>query len=556
MRHLWPLCALLCSFWQSSWAAEAASARFGWFQYQGEDAVFAVPLKVGHYRNPVLAGFFPDPSITRRGDDFYLVNSSFSYLPGLPILHSKDLVNWQLIGHALTRPSQFEFAGAGLSRGIYAPTLRYHQGTFYLIGTVVDQGGNFILTATDPAGPWSDPIWLPEVGGIDPDLFFDEDGKVYISHNDAPPGEPLYEGHRAIWLWQFDPVAKKVKPESKRLLVNGGVDIRQQPIWIEGPHLYKHNGWYYLLCAEGGTADQHSAVIFRSRSLSEPFVPAVQNPILTQRDLAPDRASPITTAGHADFIQLDDGSWWAVFLAARAYQQRYSNVGRETYLLPVHWQDGWPQILTQGLAIPYQLASPASLKPQPVTVPQTGNFVWRDEFASTVLDLNWNWLRQFDQSWLQLKDGALHLRAKADRLESSGQPAFIGRRLQHLNFTASTALQLPSAGQSAGLVLLQNELHHYYIGARRTASGAEVFLEQAKGAKATQLLAEQLPAGPQELQLKVTGAGAELSFYYQLPGQGWQAFGPVQDGTVLSTQVAGGFVGSTLGLYSRLEDKP
>ncbi|WP_337843398.1 glycoside hydrolase family 43 protein [Rheinheimera sp.] len=554
MRHLWPLSVLLCSLF--SWAGDTGNARFDWFQYQGEDEVFASPLKAGHYRNPVLAGFFPDPSITRKGDDFYLVNSSFSYLPGLPILHSKDLVNWQLIGHALTRPGQFEFAGAGLSRGIFAPTLRYHNGTFYLITTVVDQGGNFILTASDPAGPWSDPVWLPEVGGIDPDLFFDEDGKVYISHNDAPPGEPLYEGHRAIWLWEFDPVAKKVKPESKRLLVNGGVDIRQKPIWIEGPHLYKHHGWYYLLCAEGGTADQHSAVIFRSRSLSEPFVPASQNPILTQRDLASDRADPITTAGHADFIQLDDGSWWAVFLATRTYQQRLSNLGRETYLLPVHWQDGWPQILPKGQRIPYQLAGPVSLKPQPVAVPQTGNLQWRDEFSGSRLDLNWNWLRQFDRPWLQLTNGVLALQAKADRLEDLGQPAFIGRRLQHLNFNASTSFSVPAKGRSAGLVLLQSELYHYYLGARRTGTGTEVFLEQAKGAKATVLLAQQWPEGQTELQFKVAGAGAELRFYYRLPGQDWMQLGPVQDGTLLSTQVAGGFVGTTLGLYSRLEVTP
>jgi alpha-N-arabinofuranosidase len=536
----------------------SSTATFHWFDYQGQDAVFAEPLAQGSYQNPVAAGFFPDPSITRRGDDYYMVLSSFSYTPGLPILHSTDLVNWQLIGHALNRASQVDMSGMQVSRGIFAPTIRYHDGTFYIITTVVDKGGNFILTATDPAGPWSEPIWLPEVEGIDPDMFFDDDGKVYISHNGEAPGEALYEGHRAIWMWQYDPVKKAVLPDSKKLLVNGGVDLSTKPIWIEAPHIYKHNGWYYLVCAEGGTADQHSAVVFRTRSLSEPFVPYGDNPILTQRDLPADRANPITTAGHADLVQLPDGQWWAVFLATRTYDQTFFNTGRETFLLPVSWKDEWPTILPQGQEIPYRHPAPTGLISSIGAMTQTGNFNWRDEFDNQSLKPDWNLLREFDQSWLSLDGQNLLLSAKAVGMDSLSQPAFIGRRQQHTSFETSTSLVVPKGKISAGLVAFQNEQYHYYLGVKTAAGKTTVFLEQAKGAKPSLIISKDLAANTEQLRLRVQGKAGEISFYYADQTGDWQQLGQVQDAKILSTQVAGGFVGTTLGVHARQEkeDKP
>ncbi|WP_127026261.1 glycoside hydrolase family 43 protein [Rheinheimera mangrovi] len=536
----------------------SSTATFHWFDYQGQDAVFAEPLAQGSYQNPVAAGFFPDPSITRRGDDYYMVLSSFSYTPGLPILHSTDLVNWQLIGHALNRASQVDMSGMQVSRGIFAPTIRYHDGTFYIITTVVDKGGNFILTATDPAGPWSEPIWLPEVEGIDPDMFFDDDGKVYISHNGEAPGEALYEGHRAIWMWQYDPVKKAVLPDSKKLLVNGGVDLSTKPIWIEAPHIYKHNGWYYLVCAEGGTADQHSAVVFRTRSLSEPFVPYGDNPILTQRDLPADRANPITTAGHADLVQLPNGQWWAVFLATRTYDQTFFNTGRETFLLPVSWKDEWPTILPQGQEIPYRHPAPTGLISSIGAMTQTGNFNWRDEFDNQSLKPDWNLLREFDQSWLTLDGQNLLLNAKAVGMDSLSQPAFIGRRQQHTSFETSTSLVVPKGKISAGLVAFQNEQYHYYLGVKTAAGKTTVFLEQAKGAKPSLISSKDLAANTEQLRLRVQGKAGEISFYYADQTGDWQQLGEVQDAKILSTQVAGGFVGTTLGVHARQEkeDKP
>jgi xylan 1,4-beta-xylosidase len=164
------------------------AARFDWFEYAGRDSVYdAVPAGPNDYLNPILAGFYPDPSLTRAGDDFYLVSSTFAYFPGIPIFRSRDLVSWTQIGSVIDRPGQLRFDSLGMSRGVFAPTINYHAGTFYVLNTCVDCGGNYLVTATNPAGPWSDPTWLPEVGGIDPSIFFDDDGKAYVINNDAPP---------------------------------------------------------------------------------------------------------------------------------------------------------------------------------------------------------------------------------------------------------------------------------------------------------------------------------------------------------------------------------
>ncbi len=272
--------------------------NFESFTYGGtDDAATRLKSPREQFLNPILAGFYPDPSICRVGDDFYLVNSSFCYFPGIPIFHSRDLVNWTQIGFVLDRPSQFDTIHAtDVSRGIYAPTIRYHDGTFYLITTLVGGGGNFFVTARNPAGPWSDPHWLNDVDGIDPSFFFDDDGRAYVLNcAPAPDNRPLYDGHRTIRMGEFDPKTGQMTGEQK-ILVNGGTDISKHPHWIEGPHLFKRNGSYYLIAAEGGTAEAHSEVVFRADSLWGPYKPFQGNPILTQRQLPPDRPDPITCA--------------------------------------------------------------------------------------------------------------------------------------------------------------------------------------------------------------------------------------------------------------------
>ena len=242
--------ALLLALAGASSAHAAEPVLFDWFEYKGHDATFDAPLKPGQYRNPILAGFYPDPSIVRANDRYYLVNSTFTYFPGIPVFESRDLVHWTQVGNVIDRPTQLDFDGLNMSRGVFAPTIEYHDGTFYVLNTSVDAGGNFIATAKNPAGPWSDPIWLPTIEGIDPSLFFDvgKDGakRVFLINNDAPEGTPLYEGHRAIWMQQLDP--ETLKPFGPRkVLLNGGMNLAEKPIWIEGPHIYKRDGWYYLV---------------------------------------------------------------------------------------------------------------------------------------------------------------------------------------------------------------------------------------------------------------------------------------------------------------------
>ncbi|MDO6718658.1 endo-1,4-beta-xylanase [Psychrosphaera sp. 1_MG-2023] len=536
------------------------TVEFDWFEYQGMDEIFSEPMPEGQYQNPVISGFFPDPSITRKGDDYYIAVSSFAYNPGVPILHSRDLVNWKLVGHALTNQKQLDLRGNQVSQGVYAPTIRYHDGLFYMITTAVYGGGNFFVTAEDPAGEWSEPYWLPEIGGIDPDIFFDDDGKVYIAHNDAPVGEPLYEGHRAIWMWEYDLAAKKVIKDSGRVIVNGGVDLAKQPIWIEAPHIYKIDGWYYLMCAEGGTADQHSEVVFRAKNINDPFIPYSGNPILTQRDLADDRINPITTAGHADLVQTPQGDWWAIFLATRAYDQRFYNTGRESFLLPVTWNNGWPHILEQGKAIPHRLPKPAINNSLDIDEKQTGNFIWRDEFDGQKLNVNWNTLRSFYSGWYELADGKMNITPAPIDLTSLKQPVFLSRRQQHMTYQVTTGLALPqSTDISAGLVAFQNEFYHYYLGVKKIGDGKfQLFLERTKDKNASEprkiiKQVEISAKNDQQLVLEISGDKADISFAYQIADGEKITLAANLDGKILSTAIAQGFVGTMLGIHSRIE---
>lgn len=552
-----PSSLLYAAFVSTSAAAgPLATAEFEHFSYEGRDRVFEAEGNSHTYINPVVAGFFPDPSVVRVGDDYYMTHSSFAYTPGLPILHSQNLVDWALVGNALNRTEQINMEGLGISRGIFAPTLRYHDGLYYLVTTAVDSGGNFLITASDPTGEWSEPVWLPELDGIDPDIFFDTDGRVYIAHNGPPAGKPLYEGHRAIWLWEFDLETKKVLPESGRVVVDGGVDLASEPIWIEAPHLYKVGRWYYLLCAEGGTGYNHSAVVFRARSLEEEFVPYDSNPILTQRDLSPDRENPITSAGHADFVQTPSGDWWAVFLATRPYLKDHYNTGRETFLLPVSWEDEWPRVLEKGEPIPTRGRLPDEYADFAVAEPMTGNFLWKDDFDGPRLNSQWLRLRSFDSSWLSLIGGRLHLEALDQALDSRQQPAYVGRRQQHQSFSATTRVMLPESNSlSAGLAVFQNEEFHYYLGVRADDDErVTVFIERASGSPPEPFFVASGPtAGSVWIDLVMEVDGNAISFYSQLENQPRQTLVEDADATILSTATAGGFVGATVGVHARLE---
>lgn len=521
------------------------AATFDFVSYRALDS--QPDTAADHYRNPVLPGFQPDPSIVKVENDFYLVTSTFSWFPGLPIYRSTDLVNWQLIGHAIDRPGQVDFSRLGTNRGLFAPTIEHYGGKFWIVNTCIECGGNYVITAERPEGPWSDPVWL-DFGGIDPSLVFGEDGKAWIVYNDAPPGEPLYEGHRAIWLQGFDPVAMKMLPDRK-LLVNGGLDLAQKPVWAEGPHIYRVDGWYYLMAAEGGTADQHSQTIYRSRSIEGPYEAGPINPILTQRTLDPERPDRVEATGHADIVRLDDGSWWGVFLATRPFAGQSTLLGRETYLLPVHWQDGWPRFLDPGEAVPAAVRKPA-LPASP------GNdwSDWRDEFTARLSD-EWIALRTpaaRQQVALDRAMGTLTLIPGADGADGLGKPAFLGRRLRHhaAEYTTRVSFAPERDGDFAGLLAFMDEAHFVTLGIegedivlrRRAQQGeAERGLELARIAKPNR--------GAVELRLSFNGGTA--SAYARAPGDSpWQSVGDAFDVEPLASIHAGLFTGLVVGPYA------
>lgn len=482
------------------------------------------------YQNPIIPGFYPDPSICRVGQDYYLVTSSFEYFPGVPLFHSRDLVHWRQIGHCLTRASQLALNGAPSSGGIYAPTIRYHHGTFYMVTTNVSGGGHFYVHTQNPASEWSDPIWVgggPELNGsIDPSLFFDDDGRVYFTC--TGPGPQLYQFEIDIHTGAMLSVPRPIWPGS------GGK-------YPEGPHLYKIGGLYYLMVAEGGTEYGHLESIARADNPYGPFENCPYNPILTHRSLE----SPIQVTGHADLLQAHDGSWWLVFLAVRpnGYPPCY-HLGRETFLAPVRWTaDGWPEVGSHG-RVSLQMEADC-LPPHPwETAPS------RDDFDIPQLRLQWNFRRNPEPSFWSLVERPGWLRLNGPRsLDDEGHSlAFVGRRQQHFRCQVAALLDYTPANEEdeAGLTVIMNERHHYDIVLKWIAGSRQVIVRRRIGSLSAVVAQSLLPDGPVVLRIQ-----AERDHYTL--GYGEESLIPLASGETryLSTEVAGGFTGVYFGLYAR-----
>ena len=528
--------------------AYAGDARFSFFTYEGQrDERATAQAGAGEYINPILSGYAPDPSIVRVGSDYYLVNSSFAHWPGLPIYHSKDLVSWTQIGNAVDRLSQAQFSGIGVSRGLFAPDISYHEGTFYIVNTCVDCGGNFVITAQNPAGPWSNPVWLG-FDGIDPSIFWNDDDKAYVLNNGPPDEKPRYDGHRAIWIQALN--AKTLKLEGPRQqIINGGVDISKRPVWIEGPHLLKKDGAYYLIAAEGGTADQHSEVVFRSRNVTGPFTPYAKNPILTQRDLPAAREHPVTSAGHAKLVQTQNGDWWAVFLGVRPYAPDRYNIGRETFLLPVTWKDGWPLILSQGQPVPFVAKRP-NLPAQPApALPTSGDFKYTDELDGQKLSFAWIGIRTPTAPFYALNGGTLVLKPGAPLGDLKSTPAFIGRRQQHHIASITTALTyMPDRdGDRSGLAAVASDEAYLFFGITREQGQTSITLA-APGTTLASAPLRLTSNAPVYLKLSFNGGSGEAA--YALTQDQWITLKSGFDATLLDTHRSGGFVGTVVGLYN------
>ncbi|HXR66807.1 MAG TPA: glycoside hydrolase family 43 protein [Ktedonobacteraceae bacterium] len=479
------------------------------------------------YTNPVLPGFYPDPSVCRVGNEYYLVTSSFEYFPGVPIFHSRDLLHWQQIGHCLTRASQVPLADIACSRGIFAPTLRYFAGRFYMVTTNVSSGGNFYVSTDDPAGEWSEPIFLQQ-GGIDPSLCFDA-GHVYLTSTGEGP-------RRGIYQCEIDITDGAQLTETRYLWPGTGGR------WPEAPHLYHIGGYYYLIIAEGGTEYGHMVTLARSKSPWGPFEACPRNPLLTHRN---EDDHPIQGTGHAELVEAHDGSWWIFFLAFRPHNGQYHHLGRETFLAPLTWMsDGWPLLLPEKTV---------SLTMQAETLPAQ---IWpeesaRDDFDAPELRFCWNFLRNpAPASWsLSERPGCLRLYGSALTLDAQGSPAFIGRRQQHFACKVRTHLHFAPTrdGEEAGLAVLMNNQHHYEIAFTRLEGRTQVIVRRRIGDLSALVACE--PVNAETLELTIQADADTYTFAYALPGQ--DAYILATGSTrYLASEVAGGFTGVYLGMYA------
>lgn len=498
------------------------------------------------FRNPIIPGFNPDPSVCRVGDDYYLVVSTFEYFPGVPIFHSKDLVHWRQLGHVLDRPSQLDLDGTPCSKGIYAATIRHHAGIFYMITTFVESvtgaRRNFYVTAEDPSGPWSDPVWLPDAPGIDSSLFFDDDGRAYIMANRRPPGGQQYPKHMEIYLQELDLEEGKLVGEKHSLWDGALKFIHAQ----EGPHLYKVDGWYILLIAEGGTGHTHSITVARSENLTGPYEGCKSNPILTHRHLG--KRHPISNVGHGDLVETQNGDWWMVCLGSRPYGGCYRNLGRESFLVPVEWEDGWPVVNAGKGMVEMEMERPdlppTRFSPEPAC----------DHFDRSRLAYTWMFIRtpRGDFWSLEERPGHLRLRLKPETLMEEVNPAFVGRRQEHMSFAARTALEFqPQTEQeAAGVVLLQNTEYQYRMEVALADGKKSVRLIRRTAGTDEVLAVGELQEPHSRIYLKVEAVGQSYSFHYATRSEEWQPLAEDVDGTILSSDVAGGFTGSVMGLYA------
>ncbi len=506
------------------------------------------------YTNPVIPGFNPDPSICRAGDDYYLATSSFEYFPGVPIYRSKDLVHWQMIGHALHRPSQLNLDNIKCSAGIYAPTLRYHDGTFYMVTTLTGGAGNFIVTATDPAGPWSEPHWIKDAPGIDPSLFFDDDGKVYFCGTFGAKNK-VFPTHNNIWVQELDLrtwelVGPKVevidgsafyKSNSR---MDGGLETGVNN--FEAPHIYKKGDKYYIILAHGGTSLNHAASVWSADHVFGPYKSCPSNPILTHRDLSPDFV--FTSTGHADLIQTQTGEWWMVYLAKRPLGGSYV-LGRETLMSPVDWSDEWPVVNPKGYV---GRAEITHLKPN-LSETILPEFPVRDEFDQEKLRPEWTLIRTPRTEWYTLKDKKdwLRIRLRSETMSDQAQPSFIGIRQQHFNFTSGVkfAFEPGNEREEAGIVIERDNNHYFRFVVRQHNGKPQLVLARKDAESGDHVIKEIAPAKPVRY-LKVTCEEYRYSFAFSSDGKSWTTLADREDGRFLGYPKADRFTGTFIGMYA------
>ena len=484
------------------------------------------------YDNPIIGGFHPDPSVCRDDRGRYLiVCSSFHYFPGVPIYESRDMKHWRQIGNVLDRASQLPLGGANSWLGIYAPTIRFHEGVYYMITTNVGNGGNFMVTATDPRGPWSEPLWL-EQEGIDPSLLFD-DGRCYMVSN---PSE-------VITLCEIDPATGATLSPGREIWRGTGL---RHP---EGPHIYKKDGWYYLLISEGGTELAHGLTMARSRDIYGPYEACPGNPVFTHCNRA-GQDSQIQGTGHGDLVQDGDGQWWMVMLAYRQFGGgAYHHLGRETFLAPVEWPEGdWPTV-----------NGGKPLRVQQETTEQPMLYMTNPPYNNTAVigfgqpGDEWLYMQNPDSAKYELLESttgkplerAMRLHGSTSTLSDGERPTFLGRRQESPAINVKTMVDVTglAIGDEAGLTVFQINDGHAEIALRRTAEG-EIAVVSRTTVKS---LVKEVEIG------HVTDNVITLSLDSDGNSYRFAADDTIEDVplscALLSTEVVGGFTGVTIGMY-------
>jgi xylan 1,4-beta-xylosidase len=424
------------------------------------------------FPNPLLPGFSPDPSIVLADGAYYLVTSTFEYLPGIPVYRSTDLVSWTQVGNVVTRPEQAGVADAPTGGGVWAPTIRYRDGVFYVIVTIaMSPRGCVVFTAADPAGRWSDGVSIDGVAGIDPDLAWDDDGTAYVTFSGLhTSGEQLGQ-HLGIQQVRVDLAAGKALEEPRSLWSGTGLKFP------EAPHLYRRGDYWYLLIAEGGTERGHGVSVARGPSPEGPFQGHPANPVLSARSTS----RPIQNTGHADLFATPDGGDALVLLGVRplGMTQSFSPLGRETFITPVSWADGWPQ------------PEPVLLAPRATIEEEIFDFA----DPAALGDPGWLAVRTTPASVASIVDDKLTINGRCGLDDT--RPQFVGRRQRHLSAVVSATVDA-SAG-TGGLAARYDEDHWFCLEARGTVVTARAHL-----AGLEQAWQAEVPAGEVELRMELS----------------------------------------------------
>ncbi|MGD9202155.1 MAG: glycoside hydrolase family 43 protein [Chitinispirillia bacterium] len=502
-------------------------------------------------KNPILPGFHPDPSICRRGDDYYIATSTFEWYPGVRIHHSRDLIHWKFIGYVLTRPSQLDMIGNIDSAGIWAPCLSYKNGLFYCIFTNTrsyvrpyDDIDNYLVTSKTIEGPWSEPVYLNS-SGFDPSLFHDDDGKKWLVNMlwDHRAGVNHFAG---ILLQEYSPSQKQLIGKIFNIYKGTELGI------TEGPHIYKKDGWYYLCVAEGGTSWGHAVTIARSKNISGPYETHPDNPILTSRY---DPTLALQKAGHSSFVETQNGEWYAAHLCGRPIMpERRCILGRETALQKLIWEQGeWPRLASGGKTP--ELETPAPDLPQHPFEIHSKNSYKRDDFNSETIDPEFNSLRHpINPSWCNLskRPGFLRLYGR-ESLYSKHYQSLIAKRITHLNTEASTAIEFhPECFQHmAGLVFFYNTTNHHYLYVTWHNNRKWLSILSCDRGKFFERPEAKIPVTADTVYLRGDMRGRELQFFYATEPDKWIPIGRLLDASILSDEYfpdIGKFTGAFVGI--------